>query len=70
MAKNAYTLNTCKSSRPQLMPLWCLSASGGELEKSFYIVGAGMVELADTQDSKSCEGNLMRVRFPLPAPTV
>ncbi|GEM_PF-5857930 len=25
---------------------------------------AAVVELADTQDSKSCEGDLMRVRLP------
>jgi hypothetical protein len=31
---------------------------------------AGMAELADAADSKSAEGNLMGVRFPLPAPNV
>ena len=28
---------------------------------------AGMSELVDEHDSKSCEGNLMRVRISLPA---
>lgn len=27
-----------------------------------------MLELADKQDLKSCDGNVVRVRFPLPAP--
>ncbi len=29
---------------------------------------AGMAELVDAQDSKSCDRKVMRVRFSLPAP--
>ena len=32
------------------------------------ISDAGMAESADAADSKSAEGNLMGVQFPLPAP--
>src|SRR5690606_18870515 len=31
----------------------------------FLFLDAGMVELVDTQDLKSCEGNLVRVQVPL-----
>ncbi len=35
-----------------------------QMAKSQDLVDAGVVELVDTQDLKSCEGNLVRVQVP------
>ena len=37
----------------------------GNFESLITLENAGMVEQVDTQDLKSCESNLVRVRFPL-----
>ena len=50
--------------------LYFIQSRPGEIGIFTRTVGAGVVELADTLDSKSSDGNIVRVRVSPPAPLV